>query len=164
MTPLLLAIVLLPHVEAQGLLAWDQGIHGGFAPGAGVRVTFAISSGNRLGNISDELAFSAGAGWLHFDCPYGKNADDCPDANALYVPLTLAWSFALHPRLSVFVEPGIAAFAAAFREACPMGTTCPPYDHFGLRPVINLGLAAHVGIVHVVLRAGFPTFSLGFGV
>src|SRR5581483_1906695 len=161
LSPLLLAIVLLPRVEAQGLLAWDQGIHGGFGPGAGARISFPISSGNRVGNFSDELAFTAGAAYLHFECPYGKN---CADAHTIYVPIALAWSFAIHPRVSVFVEPGIAAFISAFRETCPMDVTCAPYDHFGLRPVVDLGIAAHLGPVHIVFRAGFPTFSLGLGV
>lgn len=155
----------LPLVEIHATAAWDQGIHGSWGFGAGaraaipitrpVRDAFAIEPGN--------IAFTAGVGWLYFQCPYGVTSMDCPDAHAFWVPIGLAWSFPLHPRLRLFLEPGIGTFVAFFREACPEGTTCTRYDHVGLRPLITLGLSAHVGPVKIVVRAGFPTFSVGVG-
>jgi hypothetical protein len=153
----------LPLVEAQGLLAWDQGIHGGWGPGAGARVAIPITQTRTFEKVPDQIAFSFGAGWLHFECPFGKTGADCPDANAIWVPLGLAWSFQLHRRFSVFLEPGLGAFVSFFREACPMGAVCQRFDHVGLRPLVSLGAIVHLGPLAIVARAGFPTFSLGLG-
>jgi len=54
-----------------------------------------------------ELAFTAGAGWLYFSCPYGTTGMDCPDANAIWLPIGLAWSFRLHRTFFDFLEPGV---------------------------------------------------------
>jgi len=155
---LVLPLVLLaaPHVVAEAALAWDLSMHGGFGPGAGARVEFPMPA-----NPGD-LVFGAGLGWLYFACPYATAAVDCPNANALFAPLTLAWSFRVSRAFDVFVEPGMGAFVAFFREACPL-ETCTKYDHFGLRPLITLGAVLHAGPVRIEARAGFPAFSLGVG-
>lgn len=150
----------LPFVEAHGTLVWDQGIHGGWGSGAGARVAIPILDAFEH---PGRLAFTAGAGWLYFPCPYGATGMDCPDASALWLPIGLAWSFPIHRTFSIFLEPGLGTFVAFFREACPMGTPCTHHDHVGLRPLVSLGAIVHVGPLAITVRAGFPTFSVGLG-
>jgi hypothetical protein len=102
---------------------------------------------------------------VYFACPYSTADCSLPNngaARAIWAPLTLGWSFRIRPFLSLFVEPGLGAFVAFFREACPV-TTCTKYDHFGLRPIVTVGAVLHAGPMRIEARVGYPGFSLGVG-
>ena len=74
---------------------------------------------------------------------------DGGSANFLFVPVVMQWNFWLHPKWSVFGEPGLAL---SHRSD----------GGFGLSPVLSVGGRFHIAdSVALTLRLGYPTVSLG---
>jgi hypothetical protein len=68
---------------------------GGLGPG--FRGTFVVLDNGFIPKINNSIGIGVGLDWVF----YGKNKSD------VMIPLVMQWNFWLHPRWSVFGEPGL---------------------------------------------------------
>jgi len=117
------AFELEPHVIVTPFDAPDFPSDGGY--GLGVRGTIPIVRNGFVPTINNSVGIGFGLDWVHYDLapyrggcahfvPTANGVPVCVDAggsgsaNYLYVPVVMQWNFWLHPRWSVFGEPGLA--------------------------------------------------------
>ncbi len=135
--------------------------------GLGVRGTIEIAPDGFIPSINDSVGIGFGLDWVHYDLqpyrggcarfePTANNVPVCVDAgggggssNYLYVPVVMQWNFWLHPRWSVFGEPGLV------------------FSHhnggsLGLEPDLSAGgrFLLTDGVT-LTLRVGYPVVTFG---
>ncbi len=167
---------------AGGLVAEDTLFHTGFgrlaSAGGGFRVALTMLPNGIVPHLEDRVLFTNGL-WLAHDisCAIGSgNMNDLADAfgvtasraprdergcDASYVlmPVGVAWSISVAPRVNVFLEPGLVAWARTPPEPCPAGADCP---NRGIFPSLEVGARYVLGEhAAVVARVGYPFVSLG---
>lgn len=103
--------------------------------GAGFRGTFTLVHNGFVSKINNSVGLGVGG-----DVPFGNGSD-------LWIPVVMQWNFWLSDRWSVFGEPGLGAWS----------------DHLDRpRPALFVGGRVLFGDhVALVLRAGYPTLSVG---
>jgi hypothetical protein len=158
------AFELEPHLLVTPFDAPDYPSDGGY--GLGVRGTIEILPDGFLPTLNDSVGIGFGLDWVHYDLrayrggcsrfvPTAKNVPVCVDAggngaaNYVFVPLVMQWNFWLHPRWSVFGEPG---FALSHNSG----------NGFGVSPELSVGGRFHVADgVALTLRLGYPAVTFG---
>jgi hypothetical protein len=137
--------------------------------GLGFRGTFEVAPEGFIKPINDSVGIGVGLDYVHYT-GNGETRGDCDrfvvgpngvlvctrvnmtsgPANYFFVPVTMQWNFWLHPRWSVFGEPGFALF---LRDD----------NHIGFSPVIFYagGRFLLSKSVTLTMRLGYPTFSFG---
>jgi hypothetical protein len=80
----------------------------GGAVGPGFRGTFVVVDNGFVPSINNSIGIGVGLDWLFYsqDCP-GQNRD-CVTLSDAMIPVVMQWNFWLHPKWSVFGEPGVA--------------------------------------------------------
>jgi hypothetical protein len=140
--------------EAEPHLALDPYEDAGFGPG--FRGTFPILENGFIRTINNSIGIGVGLDWLFHDnnCPREL---DCKAVTDVVIPVVMQWNFWLHPKWSVFGEPGVA-----FHFRSNTG------DDFSFDPfVIYAGGRFHfTDTITLTMRLGAPTwhhsaFSLG---
>jgi hypothetical protein len=153
-----------PHVIATPFDPPDALTNGGY--GFGVRGTIELAPDGFIPKLNDSVGLGFGLDWVHYDLepyrggcarfePTAGGVPVCVDAGGggsasyLYVPLVMQWNFWLHPRWSVFGEPG---FALSHQSG----------GSLALSPDLSLGGRFHVSdSVALTLRLGYPAASFG---
>ncbi len=158
------AFELEPHLIVTPFDAPDFPSDGGW--GVGVRGSIPILQNGFVPSINNSVAIGFGLDWVHYDlAPYrggcarfeatANNVPVCVDAggngsaNYLYVPVVMQWNFWLHPRWSVFGEPGLA-----FSHHSGGG--------LGVEPDFAVGGRFHINdSIGLTLRLGYPATTFG---
>jgi hypothetical protein len=154
-----------PHLLVTPFDAPDYPSDGGY--GIGVRGTIEILPDGFIPKLNDSVGIGFGLDWVHYDlAPYGggcrrfePTADNVPvcvdagggggSASYWYVPVVMQWNFWLHPRWSVFGEPGLAISHGAAAG-------------FSVAPDIAVGGRFHASdSVALTLRLGYPAVTFG---
>jgi hypothetical protein len=92
--------------EAEPHLAMDPWAeNAGFGPG--FRGTFVVMDNGFVQTINNSIGIGVGLDWLFYGhgCPRER---DCKTPTDFVVPVVMQWNFWLHPKWSVFGEPGVA--------------------------------------------------------
>ncbi|MGO9837182.1 MAG: hypothetical protein ACLP1X_23545 [Polyangiaceae bacterium] len=162
------------EIEPQLLWGWE---HYNYAPtdgvGLGARFSIPILTNGFVPSINDSVAISFGVDWLHYSyggCYYynGYRPGYCAnigDANYILFPVAMQWNFFVARHWSVFGEPGLNVYHG-FLDYCsnvPAGYPCAnPATTTGIEFAFSVGgryqFSDHAALV---MRIGFPTFSLG---
>lgn len=159
------AFELEPHLVVTPFDAPDFPADGGY--GLGVRGTIPILQNGFIPKLNNSVGIGFGVDWVHYDlqpyrggcarfAPTANHVPVCVDAggsgssaNYLYIPVVMQWNFWLHPRWSVFGEPGLA-----FSHHSGGG--------LGLSPDFAAGGRFHVTeAIGLTLRLGYPATTLG---
>jgi hypothetical protein len=152
-----------PHLVLSPFDSPDDPSNDGY--GVGVRGTLEVAPDGFIPNLNDSVGVGFGLDWVHYDYPQNRalcrrfeptaqGVPVCVETSAhgssyLFVPVVMQWNFWLHPRWSVFGEPGLAV---SHRSD----------GGFGVSPVFMAGGRFHISDnVALTLRLGYPTFSFG---
>jgi len=153
-----------PHLDLNFGSGWD---YPAFGWGVGARASIPIMSPGFVKTINDSVAISFGADLIHYDgytyacdpryyrCAYGYDAGSFW---ALYLPVTMQWSFWLTDKWSVFGEPGVA-----LRHAFVDSSYCDVrfYDcrsTTSIFPAFFAGARFHFSeLTALTMRLGYPT-------
>jgi len=138
------------------------------ALGLGVRGTIEVLPDGFLPKVNDSVGIGFGLDWLRYQRPRYRGVCErfVPGAGGLpvcvatdsghgidyvLVPVVMQWNFWLHPRWSVFGEPGLALYHRGDGGG------------FGVSPLIFAagGRFHFTDHVSLTLRLGYPTVSLG---
>lgn len=94
------------------LLVRDRTGHAGAGIGPGFRGTVVVADRGFISKLNDSVGIGFGLDWVVFGddhCHGGRqNFDHCHDHSQVVLPLVMQWNFWLHPKWSVFGEPGLA--------------------------------------------------------
>src|SRR5882757_9592984 len=164
-------------VEIEPHLLWGW-THYNYAPvdgfGVGARFSIPIVENGFVSSINNSVAISFGVDWLHYsgsNCYFYLNDPRRPgpcyyvgNANYLFFPVTMQWNFFVASHFSVFGEPGLAIYHGFF-DYC---TNVPPGVPCANPSQTSVDFAFYAGgrfyfnqDIALVLRIGYPTFSLG---
>jgi hypothetical protein len=116
-----------PHYafEAEPHLAFDP--YGNDGIGPGFRGTFVVLENGFIPSINNSIGVGVGLDWLFYDDHCGPDRS-CRHVTDALIPVVMQWNFFLHPRWSVFGEPGIAFHARS-----------GPGDKFNVDPFVIYG-------------------------
>jgi hypothetical protein len=136
-----------------------ENVYGNTGYGAGLRagVPFVPSL---LTNVPDNLAFSLGADFLHYENCFFP--DRC-GANYLDFIGAVQWNIFVLPRLSVFAEGGAFVYAGFFTGCSAAdGPDCANPSRTGVLPTLAVGGRLHFADhAALALRLGYPSMTLG---
>jgi hypothetical protein len=93
--------------EAEPQFAFAPFQDGGLGPG--FRGTFVAVDNGFVSSINNSIGIGFGLDWIFYGqhCSGGPPRD-CVTVSDAIIPVVLQWNFWLHPRWSVFGEPGVA--------------------------------------------------------
>jgi len=158
------AFELEPHLILTPFDAPDASANGGY--GLGVRGTIEILPDGFIPKLNDSVGIGFGLDWVRYDLtpfrggcqrfeptangvPVCVDADGGGSASYIYVPVVMQWNFWLHPRWSVFGEPGLAVSHRSGGET-------------GVSPDVSIGGRFHASDgVALTLRLGYPAVTFG---
>jgi hypothetical protein len=162
------------EIEPHGLWSWT---HYDFAPndgfGLGARFSIPIVKNGFVPSINNSVAIGFGVDWLNYsgsNCyayhgpHYGGPCYDVGDANYLFFPVVMQWNFFVAHQWSVFGEPGFVIYHGFFDycAGAPPGYNCGNPTSTGVDFAFFVGGRYHFNEhVALVMRIGYPTFSLG---
>ena len=154
-----------PHLLVTPFDAPDYPSDGGY--GLGVRGTIEILPDGFIPKLNDSVGIGFGLDWVHYDLAQYRggcrrfettaaNVPVCVDAGGggasasyFYVPVVMQWNFWLHPRWSVFGEPGLAVSHGSAAG-------------FAVAPDFSIGGRFHASDgVALTLRLGYPAVTFG---
>jgi len=92
--------------EAEPHLAVAPFEAGGVGPG--FRGTFVAVDNGFVPSINDSIGIGVGLDWLFYGDHCAGTPRVCATQSDAMIPVVMQWNFWLHPRWSVFGEPGIA--------------------------------------------------------
>jgi hypothetical protein len=152
------------------LVIRDHRGHAGAALGPGFRGTIVILDNGFIPKINNSVGIGFGLDWLVLGddhCHGGRERDDlrrCHDPSAVVLPIVLQWNFWLHPKWSVFGEPG---FALVFTDDYDddFDDFDDDDDYFHIDPFVFYagGRFLFSDSVALTMRLGFPA-SVSVGV
>ena len=162
-------------VEVEPHLLWGFE-HYNYAPtdgiGLGGRFSIPIVHNGFVPSINNSVAIGFGLDWLHYSyggCYYynGYKPGFCANigaANYLLVPIVMQWNFFVAKHWSVFGEPGLAVYHG-FLDYCANvapGAPCSNPTTTGVEFAFYAGGRYYFNDHSaLVIRIGYPTFSLG---
>ena len=117
--------------------------------GPGFRGTFVALDNGFIPTINNSIGVGVGLDWLFYGDHCGGNPRQCFTRTDTLVPVVMQWNFWLHPRWSVFGEPGVMFH---FRTHADHGFAVDPFTLFG-------GGRFHFNDrITLTLRVGAPVF------
>lgn len=168
------AVELEPHIVLG--LGDPPGLGGGDGIGAGLFASLPLANDGFLPKLNDSVALRFGVDWVFYGgddgvrAPCGRFVSGPNDtrvcvalgaeggaASYWYLPVAMQWNFWLHPRASVFFEPGLEIHRLRYGDARYGDDT-----ELGAGPLIDFGGRFHFADwAALTLRLGYPTSSLG---
>ena len=94
--------------EAEPHLSLAPFHEGGIGPG--FRGTFVVLDNGFVKSINNSIGIGVGLDWIFYGqhCEGGMPMQRCENQTDVMIPIVMQWNFWLHPKWSVFGEPGFA--------------------------------------------------------
>lgn len=146
------------ELEPHGLVKWDVEPGNEAGLGFGFRAMIPIMQNGPVTTINNSLAVGFGLDWAYANetVYHGRpRYDDC-DAHNITVPLVVQWNFYFTEVVSLFVETGLGVMYETWENDTHHDDNVEPDFIFLVGPRFTVA-----DTVAIVLRIGWPTFSLG---
>jgi hypothetical protein len=155
------------ELEPHGVLGWAH-LYADNGLGIGGRVTIPIVDNGFVKTINNNVGISFGLDWVHYSgCYYyayrgAFRTDYGCGASYLMIPVAMQWNFWLHPKWSVFGEPGLYIYHGMFDNYCDGIAGCAYPTRTSVEPAFYVGGRFHFSDkASLTMRLGWPTASVG---